>query len=114
MVTEGAYDLYPAFPIGPGNIELGYVALAERLAVERYVVIDGYPGVLWENFRARLDEALARRGVSPAWHPVAEALRPEEEITALVAPFLGGDDPIFGRRFAGTLATSLMGTSSAR
>ena len=51
----GQYDLYPGFPVGPGQIELGFGALAERIATARQVVIDGYPGVLWENFRAQLE-----------------------------------------------------------
>jgi mannose-6-phosphate isomerase class I len=104
QTPPGQYDLYPAFDIGPGKIHVGFEALAERLAGASEVVIDGHPGVLWENFRQRLDEALQRRGVRARWRAVAEALKPAAEIEALVAPFLGGDDPLFGRRFTGTLA----------
>jgi mannose-6-phosphate isomerase class I len=100
----GQYDIYPAFPLGPGQIELGFDALAARLAGARQVVIDGYPGVLWENFRQQLHAALHQRGRHAAWRSVAEALRPEDEIDALLAPFLGGDDPLFGTRFTGALA----------
>ena len=96
--------LYPGFPVGPGKIALGYDALAEQLAGAGQVVIDGYPGVLWENFRARLAEVLNWRGVRTAWHAIAEAMRPAEQIDALIAPFLGGDDPLWGRKFTGTLA----------
>jgi hypothetical protein len=46
--TAGQYDLYPGFPVGPGQIHLGFSALADRLAAARQVVIDGYPGVLME------------------------------------------------------------------
>ena len=101
--SAGQYDLYPAFPVGPGQIQLGFSALADRLAKAGQVVIDGYPGVLWENFRARLETELGRRGLRTAWRSTAEAMRPVEEINALVAPFLGGDDPLFGRRFTGAL-----------
>jgi len=99
----GQYDIYPAFPLEPGLITLGFDALAERLAGARQVVIDGYPGVLWENFRQQLDAALHRHGRHAGWRSVAEALRPEAEIDALLAPFLGGDDPLFGTRFTGAL-----------
>jgi mannose-6-phosphate isomerase class I len=99
----GQYNIYPAFPIGSAQIDLGYSALAERLAAHRQVVIDGYPGVLWENFRRHLDEALSRRGIRTAWAAAASALRPLPEIEFLVAPFLGGDDPLFGTRFTGAL-----------
>lgn len=99
----GRYDLYPGFPVGPGKIQLGYGALADQLAVARQVVIDGYPGVLWENFRGQLTGELTRRGVRTAWRSTAAAVRPGDQINALVAPFLGGGDPLFGRRFTGAL-----------
>lgn len=99
----GQYDLYPGFPIGSGKIHLGYDALADYMAEARQVVIDGYPGVLWENFRACLDRELSRRRLRVAWHSIAEALLSPDQINAFVAPFLGGDDPLFGRRFTGTL-----------
>ncbi|MEP7357742.1 MAG: class I mannose-6-phosphate isomerase [Anaerolineales bacterium] len=99
----GQYDIYPAFPVGPGKIDLGYEALAERLAAQTRVVVDGYPGVLWENFRQRLDTALCQLDVTAVWISAAAALRPPAEIEALVAPFLGGDDPLFGTRYTGSL-----------
>ena len=97
------YDIYPAFPVGPGQIRLGFGALAERLATARQMVIDGYPGVLWESFRAQLDSELKQLGRRTTWRSMAEAMRPAEQIEAFVAPYLGGDDPLFGRGFAGAL-----------
>ncbi len=100
----GQYDLYPGFPLESGKIELGYDALAQRLAGESRVIIDGYGGVFWDVLRARLDRALAQQGVQARWLDVAQALRSPAAIEAMVAPFLGGDDPIFGTRFTGKLA----------
>jgi mannose-6-phosphate isomerase class I len=97
------YDIYPSFPVGPGKIHLGYGALADHIAAARQVVIDGYPGVLWENLRVQLDRELRRRGVRTTWRSTAEAVCSADEVNELVAPFLGGDDPLFGRRFTGTL-----------
>ena len=50
-----------------------------------------------------LNIELERLGTHAAWFDVAVALRPAAEFDALVAPFLGGDDPLFGTRFTGTL-----------
>lgn len=96
----GTYDIYPSFPVGPGRIELGFDALARRIIASgrSSVIIDGYTGVLWDWFVSLLGEALSSRGASFRFHPVALALKSEEEIDALVEPFLGGDDPLFGRR----------------
>ncbi|MFN8482413.1 MAG: class I mannose-6-phosphate isomerase [Anaerolineae bacterium] len=101
--AAGIYDPYPAFPMGPGKIETGYDGLAEWLTEHERVVVDGYGGVLWEDLRARLDDALRRRGIAAHWVNVADALSPEDAVWRRVEPFLGGDDPIFGTRFTGSL-----------
>ncbi len=102
-LPAGQYDLYPAFPVESGAIEVGYDALARRLTGQHAVTLDGYCGVLWANFRAQLDEALSRRGLRAAWIDITTALRSRADIEALVTPFLGGDDPLFGVRFTGPL-----------
>jgi mannose-6-phosphate isomerase class I len=99
----GQYDIYPGFAIGPGQIELGHEALAHRLAGQRQVTIDGQIGVLWDELCARLNAALAGLGKRAAWVDIEQALRPEADIDRLVAPYLGGDDPLFGTRFTGEL-----------
>lgn len=100
----GQYNIYPALPLGAGQVEGGFPALAQRLAGARQVVIDGYPGVLWADFRERLNAALYELGVRTHWVDVATALKPSPAIDAMLAPYLGGDDPIFGFRYPGTLA----------
>ncbi len=101
--SPGSYDLYPSFPLGDGAIEAGYDELAAQLAARLVqhpnMVIDGYVGVLWDHLREELDQALRRLSVQPTWTCVDCALRPPAEIDALLAPFLGGDDPLFGTRF---------------
>lgn len=97
------YDLYPAFPVPNGQVDVGYDALAAWLSGRSIVTLDGPPGVFWEAIRAQLDQRLRARGVAPSWHNAADALRPPNEVDGLVEPFLGGDDPIFGMRFSGRL-----------
>jgi mannose-6-phosphate isomerase class I len=99
-----SYELYPSHLVGCGRIELGYDALAARLPEQGVVALDGFAGILWAEFRARLTEALAGRGRAAIWRGTEEALREEEEVHALIAPSLGGEDPVFGTRFGGGLA----------
>jgi mannose-6-phosphate isomerase class I len=99
----GRYDLYPVFPVRPGAITRGIDALAAWIAGQRAVVIDGFGGVRWHDLRQRLDAALARQHRRVAWLDAATAQWPEPAIDALIAPFLGGADPLFGTRFTGTL-----------
>ncbi len=101
---QGQYNIYPGFPLGGGKITRGFDALAGRLAGSPQVVVEGYGGVLWNRFRGGLDAAFRRQGVRAHWVSTDEALRPEAHIEALVNPFLGGEDPLFGTRFTGKLA----------
>ena len=95
--TRG-YNIYPAYPLSTGCIQSGFSALAATLAPHQRIVIDGTSGTLWQGFRERLTRALNEIGVTAEWIDVAETLRPESEIDRMLAPSLGGDDPLFGKR----------------
>jgi hypothetical protein len=103
-LVAGQYNIYPAHDLGAGQIEAGFPALAQRIADAGQVMIDGYPGVLWADFCERLNAALTALSVTTHWIDVAAAMQSTAAIDALIAPFLGGDDPIFGYRFSGELA----------
>ena len=105
----GNYDIYPVHDIGPGAIGLTHDAIAAAIAGRTHVVIDGFPGVMWDEFRMRLDAALAARNIRATWTRAEALLKPQAEIEALIAPFLGGEDPIFGTRFTGALADFFVG-----
>lgn len=102
------YDIYPSFPLAPGVIAVGFAALAtvilEVAADGRNVVIDGYGGVLWNDVRRRLDAELRALGVHATWVDVRDMMLSAGRIDELVAPFLGGDDPLWGTAFTGELA----------
>ena len=67
-------------------------AIVQRCTKKTIVVVECYPGVdelaALHELRTQLKPVLAIRA--------AEALHSPEKIDALVAPFLGGDDPVFG------------------
>lgn len=130
----GVYDPFPVHRLAPGVIERGTDALARALlelssgatvaatgtpspetapgsvgaatvrSTSRALVIDGYVGVLWEELRASLDQALRAEGVNATWLSVGSAVKPEGEIDELLAPYLGGNDPVFGKRYPGQLS----------
>lgn len=102
--ANGGYDIHPPHDIGEGAIQLGFEELARRIAGEERVIIDGFVGTFWEDFRERLEAALSALGASFRWVDVSTAMLPPDRIDALCRPFLGGDDPIFGRRYPGRLA----------
>ncbi len=100
---KGEYDLYPAFEVEEGVIDRGFTAIANQIKAHNQVVIDGYIGVFWQDFRNQLDEALRLMGKQAEWIDVSEVMLNSSEVQHLVEPFLGGDDPIFGTRFEGKL-----------
>jgi mannose-6-phosphate isomerase class I len=101
-VRTSTYDKFPfvSVPGGEQACVSGWPAIAARLnqAIARrggrktVLAVECYAGVNEEEvlrqFEAALKPAFALRA--------GQAMLPAEKIDALVAPFLGGDDPVFG------------------
>jgi mannose-6-phosphate isomerase class I len=100
----GKYDIYPTFQVGEEKIQEGFVSLAHALKNEKVLIIDGYEGIFYEDFQARLDQEFRKLGRTVSWFFVSEALKTEPEINRLAEPFLGGNDPLFGTRTSLSLA----------
>jgi mannose-6-phosphate isomerase class I len=97
-VRPGAYDIYPSHDIGEKKIFSGFESLARRLLSQTTVVIEGYTGVFFEDFQENLNAELQKLGIRTCWTYVKSAFKEETEITRMISPFLGGDDPLFGKR----------------
>ncbi|MCH7409086.1 class I mannose-6-phosphate isomerase [Belliella sp. DSM 111904] len=95
---NGTYNIYPTHEIEGRCIHIGYDSLAKELANHQCVKIDGYIGVFFQDLKYKLDLAFSQLGKNPVWVNVEEALKSEDAIDELIAPYLGGDDPVFGRR----------------
>lgn len=95
---KSTYDIYPTFPIGQGAINTGYESLAEVLCKENLVVLDGYLGVDWSEVISSLKHLLEKKGLKVTAIDIRDYMKSEKEIERMTAPYLGGDDPIFGRR----------------
>jgi len=96
------YDKFPvvAVPQSAGACVTGLEHCAERLrraisargARKTVLVVECYPGVDSTALLQQLQQVL-----SPALSlHASNAMLPPEKIDALAAPFLGGDDPVFG------------------
>lgn len=92
------YDIYPSFSLEKGIIKTGYTTLATEICKESIVIMDGYIGVDWKEVCDTLSSIFHGKGINPSFINIVDYLKPEEEISTLIAPFLGGEDPIFGYR----------------
>ncbi len=103
MTRKSNYDKFPCVraPAGEEAVAVGWIRIGERLQraiAERgrpktTLVVECYAGVdeaeLLRQFTALLAPALALRA--------CDAMLPPDCIDRLVEPFLGGEDPVFGR-----------------
>lgn len=101
--NSDAYGLYPASPVPAGSVSRGFRAIAEKLVDSRSIRIDGFVGIFWDEFREHLQAAFLDQGIRAEWIDVSLTLKTEPEIDRLASPYLGGDDPLFGRRYEGKL-----------
>lgn len=101
-MKPSTYDKFPTVPVpnANGRCVAGWEAIGARLreAVARrgarktVLTVECYPGV---------DELAVRAALEQNLHPdlvvrASDALLPAAAIEALVVPFLGGNDPVFG------------------
>jgi predicted NBD/HSP70 family sugar kinase/mannose-6-phosphate isomerase class I len=96
------YDVFPFMP-SQKKIFRGFKSLANEIYSERTVVIDGYGGVLWEDFRRQLHKALKEKNISVYWYHIDSCLKPVEDINDFCKDNLKGDDPVFGKKYTGEL-----------
>ncbi len=114
MKRTGNYDKLPTIRISddPSACREGWAEIVDELRSrlpgrERLIVVaECYPGADKEEIRAGL-QALG------TVFPAEAALKPEQEIAALLAPWLG-DDPVFGRMRAWDLGVFFDPAKTAR
>ena len=94
----GMYDLYPSLKLESGKIKSGIESLLKDIENHQTIIIDGYVGVFYNKIKQQINELLSSKGKKVAWFDIDTALKPETEIDEMIAPFLGGNDPIFGTR----------------
>ncbi|TZF83236.1 hypothetical protein FW774_13180 [Pedobacter sp. BS3] len=95
--TDG-YNIYPYHSVGSGKIHKGYQSLAQWIAGQKNLVIDGFSGVLWQEVQRHLHDELERLGVKVNWIKMSDFLKPESTIQQLVAPFIGESDAVWGTK----------------
>ena len=102
--SRGLYNRFPTFPIGDHIISRGFDSLVDKAKAllqggVRVLVVDGYHGADWNNFKRSMKDKLTEHGINSDWLSVAGCYRKPETINRSIKPFLGGDDPLFGTHY---------------
>ncbi len=95
--ADGKYDIYPSFKIADGKVSTGFESLAERIKGQKVVIIDGYSGAFFSDFSDHLAAILSDRGKINRIN-TEDLMKSPDLIREMTGPFLGGDDPLFGKR----------------
>ena len=99
---RGLYDPIPAFEIDK-QIESGYHRLAQKIFARknklRLLILDGYQGVNWDEFRHKLDNNLVELGLASNWLNIEDCYADPVTIKQRTQAFMGGDDRVFGQHY---------------
>lgn len=104
-VSKQQNDGYTVFPSYQSAFPVykGFESLAEKISNEKIVVIDGYVGVLWEHFQEQLHAVLRSFDKKVFWYDINSCLHSPGKINSMLAESLNGDDPVFGKKYNGTI-----------
>ncbi|HMC02340.1 MAG TPA: ROK family protein, partial [Flavobacteriaceae bacterium] len=97
------YNVYPTFELSSGSISIGIKSLVEQLPEKGNIIIDGYLGAYWDDIILGLSKALNKKGISHMTYAINAAYKDSKVLKEMLNPYHGGDDPVFGKIFPGTL-----------
>ena len=96
--VEGRYDIYPSFKLDDGQVLSGFESLSNVLIKHRNIIIDGYIGVFFDLFQKTLNKHFIKSGVKVSWQNTSLCFKDPVVIKEMISPFMGGEDPLFGKR----------------
>ncbi len=96
---QGSYDIYPVFGIEKGKILSSLSDLVALIPMEGTVIIDGFAGILFDDFVEDLKRCLKEnKRRLPVFINIEVALKRRGDIEREVSKFTGGGDQLFGTR----------------
>lgn len=95
--SEGSYDIYPSLKLDDDQISSGFESLVNSILNNKNILIDGYIGVFYDRFRKDLNNHLLKHGINASWLNTSDYFKDSVSIKEMISPFLGGDDPLFGK-----------------
>jgi len=103
--TPDGYDIYPTSPLVNGNIKIGFdtfVNFLKKLKSNK-IILDGNSGIHWGDLISSIRNALSEVNIFAVFYDASAALKSEADIDNILKPYLGGEDPVFGKLYGGEL-----------
>ncbi len=91
------YNIKPSFP-AEGEISNSIQKLVRVLQDNNIHIIDSFVGVNWDFVIGEISKEFDKYDVKTRFIAIEDALLAEEMINSQVAPYLDGDDPLFGKK----------------
>ena len=95
--NDSKHNVFPSFKTSDFIYE-GYKNLSLELKEQQVVIVDGYIGVDFDEIVTSLSYHLKTFSKRVTLINVQEFYKSHQDISALTAPFLGGNDPVFGKK----------------
>lgn len=92
------YNIYPYHALGAGKIFNGYASLAAWIVKQKFVALDGYIGVFWNDIKQYLEKELDKKGLTICWINTADYLKPATDVEQMVNPYLGSPNSVWGTK----------------
>jgi len=100
--AAAGYNVYPYMQSGHPVFK-GFETLAEKVKDEKIVIIDGFGGVLWDQFIAQLKRTLHPVKKKIFWYDIAVCMKESNQVNDLIRDSLAESDPVFGKKYNGSL-----------
>ncbi|WP_255486991.1 class I mannose-6-phosphate isomerase [Mucilaginibacter sp. SP1R1] len=97
-VKRDEYNIYPTCSLKNDIIFNGYDSLGQYIVGQKTVLIDGYEGVFWDRIQVELNKYFEIKGLTVNWIQTSAYLKPVNVIEAMVEPFLGAPDAVWGTK----------------
>jgi len=98
MPAQNKYNIYPTYKLDNGKIFNGYESLANWIIEQKTVVIDGYVGNFWDAICDGLNQYFVEKQLEVKWIETKSYQKPADVIDALVAPYLGTSNSVWGTK----------------
>ncbi len=95
--SKKTYDIYPSFPVKSGKINEGYNTLVDEIQNEKCIILEGYTGIDWMEIISNFIHLLTLKEKKVSLIAIDDYIKSESDIINTVSPFLGGNDPVFGK-----------------